>query len=476
MRISAGAVVSVGSAPLLPWHRAAARREASVDAQGRQLTCANVRVATRYPIRYWLAVAYATGIPNFIEFDTTGKTHVPVFNAWSVMTIALTLLCCGALLALSLAGRCRLVVGQVRCLQGLWCLLLLNLMVASLLAPAPPAQAGGGYGAFLLVYRLVEWAVAFALLLSVYTREPAESRRALLPKLIGTVCCVSVGLVWCLLPVVPHLAYAGADDMTGASQSRLGGFLILPSHLGIMAGIAFFYFVLFSSGWRRVAGCGCMFATLLLTYARGALLGFLLVATLYFFVYQRSKVARLAGALVIGVCGIFGIAFSGLIVTYLARGNGASNITTLSERTLVWHAALLAFEERPWLGYGFIKGPQAILAQYWTAKHWIPPHCHNDLLQALVSGGIPAGALLLAIYGRTLGSAFRRARRSREQLFFLLALLQLTVYAVLGPLLTTQYSQLGALFLACVIGVIDRPRGARTMFATVPRRVYEVSA
>jgi hypothetical protein len=48
----------------------------------------------RYPIRYWIFVAYAVGVPNFVKFDGSGRTHeFGLFNPTSISTIILTLSC-----------------------------------------------------------------------------------------------------------------------------------------------------------------------------------------------------------------------------------------------------------------------------------------------------------------------------------------------------------------------------------------------
>ena len=193
----------------------------------------------------------------------------------------------------------------------------------------------------------------------------------------------------------------------------------------------------------------------MLTYARGALLGFCIVLLLYIILYLESTIIRTICA--VGVCIFVGgvITFFDQVVHYLARGHSANNITTLSDRTMVWQAALLAFQDRPWIGYGFVQGVKGALKAHWTYSYWIPPHCHNDLFQAAVSGGTVAGLCLLAVYARTLWRAFKPGEKAPEYTFFLTTLLQLSIYSLLGPLMSSQYSQCGAIFLMCMLGVLN---------------------
>lgn len=435
-------------------------------------------VQHRYPIRYWFTVAFMTGIPCFVKFDATGKTHdVGLFNPWSVSTIALNLACCAMLVYMSLLTRKKLIVGQVNYLSRLWVTLLVIFFVASLLTPQFPGQAATGAGPIVSFYRLEEWILAFVLLLSIYTREAVENRSALMVKMIATICFFNLAAVWFVLPISPSLAYSGSDDVTGAMQSRLGGYMITPSHLGLLCGIGFFYSVLFKKGVTRIALCLFLVASLFLTYARGALLGFLIVLLLYIILYLQSTVIRTVCA--VGVCIVGGgiITFFDQVVHYLARGHSTSNITTLSDRTMVWQAAWLAFQDRPWIGYGFVQGVKGAIKAHWSYSYWVPPHCHNDLFQAAVSGGVAAFLCLLAIYAIVLWNAFRLAKKDPEHTFFLTTLLQLSIYSFLGPLMSSQYSQCGAIFLMCMLGVLNRDRIVPSLSRIVhrqPKHLVEV--
>jgi O-antigen ligase len=391
----------------------------------------------------------------------------PVFRAWTLSTIALTVASYCSVVFLTLMSRQKIVVRKVKYSSSLWIGLLAILFVATVLSPKDPMQAASPAESFAIsVYRMSEWIIAFVLILWVYSREHPSSSGSLLVKMIATVCCANIACVWLVLPISPALAYSGTNDVTGAIQPRLGGFMVTPSHLGLMCGIAIFYFALFWRGLPRIFACLFLFGSLFLTYARGPLIGFLLVALFYLVFHLKNAAIRTT--CVVGLCTVGGVmlTFSDLIVQYLARGNGTANITTLSERTMVWHAAFKAFQERPFIGYGYVQGVKAALAEYWTYKHWIPPHCHNDLIQALVSGGLIAGLCLLLIYIRVMWQAFKVAKSDPEHLFFLLALLQLCVYSILGPLLSAQYSQIGAIFILCSVGVLN---GVPILAA--PRRV-----
>ena len=149
------------------------------------------------------------------------------------------------------------------------------------------------------------------------------------------------------------------------------------------------------------------------------------------------------------------ILYANRIIDYLARGNGLNNIATLSDRTYVWNDAIDAIKLRPFLGYGFMLGAKNAIKEHWKYSHWVPPHTHNELLQALLSGGILAAVLVLCLFLHALWCAIRLSRVNPTFIFFLFALVQLSLFAVLVPLLTTQFGVMAATFTISFIAVVD---------------------
>jgi O-antigen ligase len=190
---------------------------------------------------------------------------------------------------------------------------------------------------------------------------------------------------------------------------------------------------------------------------------------LLFMLFSRNPKLKLTGILSI-LFGLLGaVALSDKIIHYLGRGQGTNNIATLSERTIVWHISAQAFWHRPLLGYGYIAGPKHAIYESWVYKHWVPPHAHSDFLQAFLSGGILAGILIVVIYAGGLWVAFRRTREGPGQVFLFLALIQISITSIIEVLLTTQFTDLGGVFLLAYIGVVATPKTvtlARRAFAT----------
>jgi O-antigen ligase len=426
-----------------------------------------------HPLRYWIFVAYAVGVPNFVKFDNTGLTHkAGLFNPTSISNIALTLTVGFFLVAMTLLNRHRIQLRKIDVSAGLWILLLLDLLIASLLQPKSHTVPFKVTDFWLSSYRLGEWVLAFLLLISLYTRETVESATALIIRLIASVCWVNITIVWIALPFLPSLVYAAPGD-TSAAYPRLGGTMLHPVHLAILAGVAFFYAVIFMRGPKRVVACSMAFVTLFLTYARSELFVFLLILAIYALVLSRSVLLRCVGILTGAGIITLAVAFQDKIIKYLERGHGARNLATLSERTLVWQASFRAIERRPFIGYGFIAGAKNALKDQWTFTNWVPPHAHSELIQALLSGGILAAVLVVAIYGRALWSGIRGVTQGINQVFLLMVLVQITLMASIMPLITVQYSKVSGLFLLAFVGVVarQRKRVAQTLtLVAEPRR------
>ncbi len=363
-------------------------------------------VQRAFPLRYWLFVAYAVGVPTFINFDSTNRTHeYGLFNAWSIATMALTFTTAFLFSTITLLSRVKVMARKVYFSIWIWGSLLGLFFLASICEPTFHTQPNTRTDLYISVYRLAEWVLAFLLLLSLYSREPIENSANLMASLLGRICWAYIAIVWLVLPIAPHLAYSvGPNDLTG-SHARLGGILIHPDLLATLAGIACFHALLRLSGTMRVAAFGIAFLTNFLTYSRSGEAVLLFALTLYVVFFGHGLIRLLGGItgfLMLGTA----VLYANRIVDYLARGNGLNNIATLSDRTYVWNDAVQAFKLRPLLGYGFMLGAKNALKEHWKYSHWVPPHTHNELLQALLSGGILAAVLVLCLFLMPFGVPF----------------------------------------------------------------------
>ena len=428
-----------------------------------------------FPLRYWLFVAYAMGVPTFINFDSTNRTHeYGLFNAWSIATMLLTFTTAFVFITITLLSRAKIIARKVYFSGWAWGSLLIVFLIASSFEPAFHTQPDTRTDLYISIYRLAEWVLAFLLLLSIYSREPIENSANLMASLLARLCWAYIAIVWLTLPIAPHLAYSvGPSDLAG-SHARLGGILIHPDLLATLAGIACFHALLQLSGAMRVIAFGIAFLTNFLTYSRSGEAFLLFALALYVIFFGHGLIRLLggiSGTLILGTA----VLYANRIVDYLARGNGLNNIATLSDRTYVWNDAVTAIRLRPLQGYGFMGGAKNALKEHWKYSHWVPPHTHNELLQALLSGGILAAILVICLFVNAIWCSIRISRVGSTYVFFLFALVQLTLFSILVPLITTQFGVMAAAFIISFIVVVDHHKlHDRTSQAILKNKIREL--
>ena len=411
-----------------------------------------------YPTRYWLLVAYGVGVPGFIKFDVTGRTHVfGLFNPYSISVVAFTLSCAAAFFAITFTSNTAVLQRKIRFHNSLWIALILVLVAATFANPK--------YNILLGLYRMFECFLLYLLLASAYTREPRESSTRLLRDLTMKVVNISIAFVLIGLVVYPSLAYTSPSESTGILENRLGGFIVYPNTLGLLAAVGLLHSLLYLKGGKRIRLIAFYGLILLFTVSRGNWVG-LAIALIIYVVATPSKRTKAFG--IIGL--LAGVAtsalFSQTILRVIERGNGEKGLKTLSDRTSVWITAWRAFRMRPWVGYGYVDGVKRILAQLYPFSYWTPPHCHNEILQALLSGGILCAVLVLIIYFVALFGFFRHLSRNpgnSDVLFFSLVFVLIVVHSVLGPILTGARTQISLLLLVCCVACFDAlPMGAHS--------------
>ncbi len=120
-------------------------------------------------------------------------------------------------------------------------------------------------------------------------------------------------------------------------------------------------------------------AGLYLSYTRGAIIA--LVAGLLFFFFKKHTKTFLVA--VVLVC----LAFAGMFYTSTGIVRKGSD----KERISQWKAAVMAFKERPVLGYGYLNFENhsvEIKERYGIGELQFGGHAHNNFLEMLASTGI----------------------------------------------------------------------------------------
>lgn len=134
----------------------------------------------------------------------------------------------------------------------------------------------------------------------------------------------------------------------------------------------------------------------------------------------------------------------------LSRGKSTGSLTTASGRLAIWLAGWKMFLIHPFRGWGYVTGVKYHILSYYPDTTFAPEHLHNELLQAIVSGGIFAGILLIIVYFRALLSGIRQARLSTWQMFLFFAFIQILGHAVEGPILSDVFTAESVCALVCI--------------------------
>jgi len=400
-------------------------------------------------------MAYIVGIPNFVHFDQTGRTPNAV-NASSIILVVHAAITGYVLVVMLLLDRRPIEVRKIRFDAGLWIALLAVFILATVFEPTSRSVAPTTMSLVLSFFRLSQWVIAFVLIVALYSRAPVTRATRLVVELIGHSSWIWLAMVWIFLPIVPAQVYGGSEDGGPDEIRRLGGQFIHPAHVALLGSIAFFYALLFfNRGARKWIACLIALMTIALTGARAQQAGFLLALLLYAIVLSRKPVVRwgMIGATALAL--LLAIPLGGGVMKYVARGQNAQTLASLSDRTRVWEASFEAIQARPLLGYGYSVGARNAIRDYWKFSHWIPPHAHNEFIQAALDGGVVALVLVLCIYGHTLWTSIRGVGKGPYQLFFFIILVQFALNTLTGAELTVAYHGTGGVLILCCVGVLS---------------------
>src|ERR1700722_2142849 len=149
----------------------------------------------QYPLLYWTTMAYFVGIPNFVHFDVTGRRLNPI-NLSSISLVIQVAVTTYLLVVMLLFEGRPISVRKIYFDSGLWLALLLELILATVFAPASRLTPPTPMALVLSLFRLGQWVIAFGLIVALYTRTPAKHATELVVELIGRTSWIWVAMVW----------------------------------------------------------------------------------------------------------------------------------------------------------------------------------------------------------------------------------------------------------------------------------------
>jgi hypothetical protein len=272
-------------------------------------------------IRRRVGVAWALLFFNTLTYNPGGLLHLPSHAGKALAQGALPL---ALLAALTVNPKLRLRPNVFLCLVSL-------LAVDTVIT----VTAGPHFGEVFRTFRLAEFVAALWLLTPWWGRHDMLLLRCHLRCLYVVLGSVLVGLL-----IAPGHAREQAGRLSGVIWPI--GPTLVAQYAAVAAGVTVvLWLARLLSGRITLAGVTLAVAILLLTHTRTALVGLLLgilVAGLSLFtINARVRRVFVAGAAAVSV-GV--ITVSGVVTTWLARGENAQALTTLTGRTDFWALVL----------------------------------------------------------------------------------------------------------------------------------------
>lgn len=218
----------------------------------------------------------------------------------------------------------------------------------------------------------------------------------------------------------------------GGEVSRLGGFIINPNELGMLAvlGATCGYLELF---YRKnipinVIGIILAIAILLLTQSRSSLGAFLLVTGI--FILKLDNPTIKIGIIAIGVA-----AMPFIINTIIIKQGDIEEVMSMTGRLPFWSDLITyGFPERPLLGYGFMSiSPSPFTAKFDSIHAYAASMTHNTFVQVLINLGL-VGAFIVLFQMITTFYAVGTAKNKK---------LQLMAACMLIPLIINSLTEFG---------------------------------
>ena len=221
-------------------------------------------------------------------------------------------------------------------------------------------------------------------------------------------------------------------DTHGGAVSRLGGFIINPNELGMLAVIgASMTYLRMKEGaslfWNILFWIICV-AVLLLTQSRSSLGAFFLVTGLFILM---SKSAWLK----IGSISIAVMVLPILVQTIIIKDGDVGEVMSMTGRLPFWSDLIkYGFPERPILGYGFMSISDSPFTNKFDSIHaYAASMTHNTFVQVLINLGL-VGAFICILQMFLTFFAIGKSPDLK---------LKLTAIAMLIPLLINSATEFG---------------------------------
>lgn len=180
----------------------------------------------------------------------------------------------------------------------------------------------------------------------------------------------------------------------GGAVSRLGGYIINPNELGMLAVLsAVMVYIELLNDRRKFFNTLSLvvaIATLLLTQSRSSLGSFLLVTGIFILLSKNYwiKVGSVVGAI---------LAFPIVVQTIILKQGDLNEVMSMTGRIPFWDDLInIGFPQSPLIGFGFMSISPSIYSDKFNSIHsYAASMTHNTFIQVLINLGL-IGAFIVA--------------------------------------------------------------------------------
>jgi len=183
-------------------------------------------------------------------------------------------------------------------------------------------------------------------------------------------------------------------DTHGGAVSRLGGYIINPNELGMLAVLAaVMVYIELLFGRRKFYNTLALIvavATLLLTQSRSSLGSFMLVTGLYILLSKNYwiKIGSVVGAI---------FALPVIVQTIILKQGDINEVMSMTGRIPFWDDLInIGFPQSPLIGFGFMSiSPSTYSDKFNSIHSYAASMTHNTFIQVLINLGL-IGAFIVA--------------------------------------------------------------------------------
>lgn len=169
----------------------------------------------------------------------------------------------------------------------------------------------------------------------------------------------------------------------GGTEARLGGFLMNPNELGMLAAVgmacAFYEIQKSTRKWLVWIFIAVDLYAIILTGSRSTLIGVFLVV--YYYI-SKTNAAWVKYATYVGMVAAIPVVIQKIFI----KAGDASEVLSMTGRLPFWSALIQeGMIKEPWLGFGFMRIAHA---EYFQGRHTYPGKMtHNTFMQVLMNLG-----------------------------------------------------------------------------------------